>query len=286
MLTHRPVWKAFETLAVRYSQVRTHSWPKQGPSPLTVDQVTYIFLAKILTTFPIVFVDYGLENPDAKGFHTRRPWDGNFEPGHQQISINGKRTDHMSIAFGKASQTNNHHPFQAFLFMTANTLLHELGHVFVTYLTKGQSASPPQVNAVTEGVQGGEGEAGLALESLIFGGTIAYFQEPVSGTPDDQCGTAFLKKPSGAWHRILPKTIHDVASMQFKFPYDHDVRSTEPGQLRALGHGLAPPSYTDPLERSEVRYLLERHLPLLWSALHCAPCDSTLRAPVAGGKES
>lgn len=92
----------------------------------------------------------------------------------------------MSIAFGKASQTNNHHPFQAFLFMTANTLLHELGHVFVTYLTKGQSASPPQVNAVTEGVQGGEGEAGLALESLIFGGTIAYFQEPVSGTPDDQ----------------------------------------------------------------------------------------------------
>lgn len=90
MLTHRPVWKAFETLAVRYSQVRTHSWPKQGPSPLTVDQVTYIFLAKILTTFPIVFVDYGLENPDAKGFHTRRPWDGNFEPGHQQISINGK----------------------------------------------------------------------------------------------------------------------------------------------------------------------------------------------------
>lgn len=90
MLTHPKVREAFETVALRFSNARPNSWYLQGPSPMTIEQVTNIFLRKIFATFPVVFVDYGLQNPDQKGFHTRRPWDGEFEPSHQAISINGQ----------------------------------------------------------------------------------------------------------------------------------------------------------------------------------------------------
>ena len=92
----------------------------------------------------------------------------------------------MSTAFAKAFDQNSAHLFRAFLFLTANLLLHEIGHVFVTYLTKGQELTPPRINALTRDVTGSNGEAGRALEYLIFDGTINYFKEPNIGTPDGQ----------------------------------------------------------------------------------------------------
>ena len=81
---------AFETIAVKYRIRRPNSWFLQGPSPMSMGQVTDTFIRKILASFPIVFVDYTLKNPDSKGFHTRRAWDEDFEPGKLAISINGK----------------------------------------------------------------------------------------------------------------------------------------------------------------------------------------------------
>lgn len=76
--------------------------------------------------------------------------------------------------------------------MTADTLLHEMAHVFITYLSKGQSLTPHQVNTLPTTEEETEGEAGRALEVLMFGGTINYFHEPITGTPDDQVRFKYL----------------------------------------------------------------------------------------------
>ena len=95
--------------------------------------------------------------------------------------------DQMSVAYEKMVENltdhERQHTFRAFMFKTANTLFHEMAHVFVTYLTKGQSLTPPQINDPTVKVSESGGEAGRAMELLIFGGTINYFRKPASGKP-------------------------------------------------------------------------------------------------------
>lgn len=95
--------------------------------------------------------------------------------------------DEMSIAYdkmaGNLADHERQHTFRAFMFKTANTLFHEMAHVFVTYLTKGQESTPPQINDPTVKVSENGGEAGRAMEVLLFGGTINYFREASSGKP-------------------------------------------------------------------------------------------------------
>ena len=83
-LTKEPVRAALEKIALRIST----QFPP--PNNMTYQQVTHSFIEKILAEFPLVFVDYSLQNPDSKGFHSRRKWVGQFIPRHQAISINGK----------------------------------------------------------------------------------------------------------------------------------------------------------------------------------------------------
>ena len=90
MLAQQKVRDHFETVAIKYSSGRPNSWYSQGSNAMTTKQVTDTFIGKIRNRFPLVFVDYALKNPDTRGFHTRRPWNGDFEPRHQAISINGK----------------------------------------------------------------------------------------------------------------------------------------------------------------------------------------------------
>ncbi len=95
----------------------------------------------------------------------------------------------MSEAYKNSINNNeeSQHVFRVFLFMTAHVLLHELGHVFMTYLTKGdEEMTPPQINALSDSVPGSHGEAGRALECLIYGGTIHYFHKPGSRTPEGE----------------------------------------------------------------------------------------------------
>lgn len=98
----------------------------------------------------------------------------------------------MSTAFstafieGRGIDENSLQLFRAFLFMTTNTFLHELGHVFITFLSKGQEQTPSQINTPSENMPESEGEAGQALEYLIFDGTLEHYHDPSSSAPDDQ----------------------------------------------------------------------------------------------------
>ena len=109
----------------------------------------------------------------------------------QELTVH-QLADRMAAAYEKAVDEDSTHRFRAFLFMTANTLLHEMAHVFITYLSKGQSLTPRQVNTLPTTKEETEGEAGRALEVLMFGGTINYFHEPITGTPDDQVRLKYL----------------------------------------------------------------------------------------------
>ena len=183
---------------------------------MTMDQVSNGFVDLIIVEFTMVVLDEALKSPDSRGFHTRRPWDGTFKPAHQTISISAmvsrpfikfcnkvtaqeltvyQLADRMADAYERAvdeDSEDSKHRFRAFLFMTADTLLHEMAHVFITYLSKGQSLTPRQVNTLPTTEEEIEGEAGRALEGLMFGGTINYFHEPITGTPEDQVRFKFL----------------------------------------------------------------------------------------------
>ena len=65
--------------------------------------------------------------------------------------------------------------YRLFLFMTANIFLHEVGHVYITYLTKGRESTPPNTIAYVAGnLHGIQSEAGRNLETRIVGGTLNF----------------------------------------------------------------------------------------------------------------
>ena len=165
----------------------------------------------ILTEFSTEFMDYALQNPDNKGFHSRRHWDKVFKPALQPISLNAKvyeihrvnqdkscssklticqMVDQMSKAYEKTladlTKENRQQLFRNLLFMTTHTLFHEICHGFVSYLTKGDESTPPQINDPTIRFDGNGGEAGRNIEYLVFGGTINWFHEPTSEAGDDK----------------------------------------------------------------------------------------------------
>ena len=98
--------------------------------------------------------------------------------------------DQMSAAFENTldgpSNENRHQLFRNLLFMTTHTLFHEVCHVFVSYLTKGEENTPPQINDPTVRFDGNGGEAGRNIEYLVFGGTINWFHEPIGEARDDK----------------------------------------------------------------------------------------------------
>ena len=59
--------------------------------------------------------------------------------------------------------------------------LHEMAHVFVTFLTKGEAYTPVRMSAADYSRVQGMGEAGRNLETIIFGGTIEYRRDPNRG---------------------------------------------------------------------------------------------------------
>ena len=72
--------------------------------------------------------------------------------------------------------------FRAFLFSFATSLMHELGHVFVTFLGSGKKGSPPPVYAqASDRSEGTKGEAGAYLENKVFGGVVTAMYNPAEG---------------------------------------------------------------------------------------------------------
>lgn len=58
--------------------------------------------------------------------------------------------------------------------MLSNVLLHEVSHVFVTYLTRGMYDTPTSIMADVPGwaPKDDVGESGLMMEQQIFGGVV------------------------------------------------------------------------------------------------------------------
>ena len=75
-----------------------------------------------------------------------------------------------------------------FIFHSATILVHEISHVFFTYLSQGEGLTPPVITAKLGtvdpiGSSGTiEGEAGLDLESWIFGGRLYHSRDPLIET--------------------------------------------------------------------------------------------------------
>ena len=67
-----------------------------------------------------------------------------------------------------------------YLFFFATTILHEIGHVFVTYLSEGKEDTPIDVGTRDISTEGEEerGEAGFNLEHRIFGGRLLWARHP------------------------------------------------------------------------------------------------------------
>lgn len=60
--------------------------------------------------------------------------------------------------------------------------MHEIGHMFVTFLGRGKTLTPPRMYAPVAGSsQGTRGEAGQFLEYLIFGGHVTVLRNPAEG---------------------------------------------------------------------------------------------------------
>lgn len=89
-------------LAVRFGSRRPEAWYKQVRPPKTTAEVVDSFIHMILTESPTIFMDYALQNPDNKGFHSRRRWDNIFRPAHQPISLNAKVCEIYGARYDKS----------------------------------------------------------------------------------------------------------------------------------------------------------------------------------------
>lgn len=85
------------------------------------------------------------------------------------------------MAFDQTEQTDdpldiNNQRFRTFVFMFAHVFLHELGHMLVTFLTRGEAATPPRIRAKVRGYSDKyKGEAGRNLELILYGGNQEYY---------------------------------------------------------------------------------------------------------------
>lgn len=75
--------------------------------------------------------------------------------------------------------------YEAFLFMFANTLLHEIAHVLTTYLTRGKLDTPANMPSEVSISPEAAGEAGFDIEYSVFGGVMYYQHDPDHVTPND-----------------------------------------------------------------------------------------------------
>ena len=73
------------------------------------------------------------------------------------------------------------------------TILHELGHIFFSFLSKGAIDTP-------QNLPDQPGESGFRLEELVFGGRLLFFRDKRVGDSD---------------HGVCPRTIASVQGQLF-----------------------------------------------------------------------
>ena len=94
----------------------------------------------------------------------------------------------MIAAATKALQTGDHRhydnkQFRTFIFIIANALFHEICHLLVTFLTRGQMNTPRRMGAEIMGYDYNKtcGEAGRNLETIVHGGPLEYYRDHTHG---------------------------------------------------------------------------------------------------------
>ena len=208
MLLNTEVAVAFAKIATEYSKAHPNSWYMEDSKPGVqhMVRITRDFIESIIDKFPNVFVDYSMKTPNFLGCHCRREW-VDWNPRNQSIQINGmvrgqvtrsckrlreltkfKRTRHMVEAQARRANKGPNDPdtrdFWHFVFMFTNTILHEISHVYITFLSKGarDADTPIHMNApVLAQAEESVGEAGRWLERKLFQGTIHYYRDPDPG---------------------------------------------------------------------------------------------------------
>ena len=98
----------------------------------------------------------------------------------------------------RATNDTERKGYQAFLFMEANSLLHQMGHTFITYLSGGGANGPP-ITTATEAWDPSPiaGVVGYTLEALLFGGTIEYWVDLDHGTSFDEVRSHIVTAAQG-----------------------------------------------------------------------------------------
>ena len=106
----------------------------------------------------------------------------------------------MCAAAKKAKESKDpnstvHKEYRTFVFLFAVTIFHELGHVFITFLSRGDADTPEgkesEYLANMSGIHGEEKpEAGYTLERLVFSGIVSHACDPDKKDDDSQvCST-------------------------------------------------------------------------------------------------
>ena len=90
MLQNPKIRAAFLSFAREFNRTHPGAWYQDPRHRLeTIEDVLSAFLKAILRSFPIVYVDDGINNPGCLGGHPRQEWDGLFQPRDQSILVNG-----------------------------------------------------------------------------------------------------------------------------------------------------------------------------------------------------
>ncbi|KAM0804370.1 hypothetical protein BDR22DRAFT_885632 [Usnea florida] len=163
----------------------------------------------------------------------RNVWHGQFNTRKFPISINAGRVDHLCLAarLAKADHNTNskeHQRYRRFMYQLAITMVHEMAHIFITFLTGGDSNTPPSE-------PGGEGFA--------YG--------------DDQSGEPHLIDQEGTLRTMGQETIDRTVKYEFAFPLP-TVSVVDPRSKATVGAHLPV------LREGPEGYLSEMSPPLRW----------------------
>ena len=84
-------------------------------------------------------------------------------------------------AKGTNPNSKEHKYYRLFVFLIATTLFHELGHIFITFLSLGDADTPPEHVPELAGIHARtEPESGNILEGKVFGGSVVHGRDPKS----------------------------------------------------------------------------------------------------------
>ncbi|OJD10725.1 hypothetical protein AJ78_08343 [Emergomyces pasteurianus Ep9510] len=186
----------------------------QGATDAVVKSHINAFVEILQQQTPLIVLDGELTDPRIPAYHPRGIWDGNFDVQLQAICLNQKLVESM------VSSSSSQREFRRYQFLFAHLLFHEIGgHLLITYLYNGRPVTPrgviaPNWNSQEQEEHGAQaGESGRFLESMLFGGTLEFFDSPQVSSP-------WIVNDIGSAKAVTTAAIDaTVVNRQFDLPY-------------------------------------------------------------------